>query len=345
MNKTTLLLTLTLTLSVITGCKSSNPSDDEINLIGSEAGEQREFTIAPDTSMIFRWCPPGKYKQTTFNQGFWISEHNLTPDQWSTLTGKEYPLAFRPPRQYRPVLKINKPRALQPGEQKTLAHVQWPRLKKEHETRLQQWMEAEPSQFHDCPDGPELRTAKEIVESDRPLGYDDIEAYKGSTVTDYASMDSYYGRGINPSLQPRFYNKDDSYGTTSDGKIDYAKITDRIIRAETLHETARWLNEQAPELFDYYVIDEAGQIPNFNWAGWLPDFSRYRTQEERQDTIEKLKSFPADLNTYPSLVQQNGDLPKGLNARSPSGNQILYAQNLNLLQPGSHRLLIILIAE
>ena len=98
----------TLTTDVVSGAHhvpsvhltetTSLPSD------GKVAGERREFNLAPDLRVAFRWCPPGTFKMgdsgrlaapdekpvrsVTLTQGFWLAETEFTQGQWEGIDGR-----------------------------------------------------------------------------------------------------------------------------------------------------------------------------------------------------------------------------------------------------------------
>lgn len=71
---------------------------------GKVAGERREFNLAPDLRVAFRWCPPGTFKMggrdrlaepdekpvrsVTLTQGFWLAETEFTQGQWEGIEGR-----------------------------------------------------------------------------------------------------------------------------------------------------------------------------------------------------------------------------------------------------------------
>lgn len=98
----------TLTAEVVSGAHhtpsvhltetTSLPTD------GKVAGERREFNLAPDLRVAFRWCPPGTFKMggkdrlaepdekpvrnVTLTQGFWLAETEFTQGQWEGIDGR-----------------------------------------------------------------------------------------------------------------------------------------------------------------------------------------------------------------------------------------------------------------
>lgn len=98
----------TLTADVVSGAHhtpsvhltetTSLPGDGKI------AGERREFNLAPDLRVAFRWCPPGTFKMggkdrlakpdekpvrsVTLSQGFWLAETEFTQGQWEGIDGR-----------------------------------------------------------------------------------------------------------------------------------------------------------------------------------------------------------------------------------------------------------------
>ena len=82
------------------------------SLVGSRAGEEREFEIAPGVKMTFCWCPAGEFvmgspadelghesreKQVkvTLSKGFWLAKTEVTQAQWKAGGGVD--VSERPP--------------------------------------------------------------------------------------------------------------------------------------------------------------------------------------------------------------------------------------------------------
>ena len=78
--------------------------DHKKRFVGSQAGEERDFEIAPGVTMTFSWIPPGEflmgspegedrlaYNETqhrvTISKGFWMAQNETTQSQWQAVMG------------------------------------------------------------------------------------------------------------------------------------------------------------------------------------------------------------------------------------------------------------------
>ena len=75
------------------------------SLIGSSAGEERDWEIAPGVKMTFCWCPPGEFLMGSpeteegrkpdeaqilvrLRKGFWMAKTQVTQRQWVSIMGE-----------------------------------------------------------------------------------------------------------------------------------------------------------------------------------------------------------------------------------------------------------------
>lgn len=66
---------------------------------GNLAGERREFNLAPDLRVAFRWCPPGTFRMgaasgsagrpVKLTAGYWLAETEFTQAQWEAIEGRQ----------------------------------------------------------------------------------------------------------------------------------------------------------------------------------------------------------------------------------------------------------------